>query len=57
MTLLSVLWQTMELYFSLIYKLQHFITIDQLVKGLEFRKMNSQYFFGTDKAVSKLKRV
>lgn len=43
--------------FQLNLYLQHFITIDQLVKGLEFRKMNSQYFFGTDKAVSKLKRV
>ena len=35
---------------------QHFITIDQLVKGLEFRKLNNQYFFGTPKAISFLKR-
>lgn len=36
---------------------QHFITIDQLVKGLEYRKLNNQYFFGTTKAISKLKRL
>lgn len=37
--------------------MQHFITISQLVKGLEYRKLNSQYFFGTPKSVSKLKRL
>lgn len=36
---------------------QHFITIDQLVKGLEYRKLSNQYFFGTTKAISKLKRL
>lgn len=36
---------------------QHFITIEQLVKGLEYRKLNNQYFFGTKRAISKLKRL
>lgn len=34
-----------------------FITIEELVKRLEFKKLNSQYFFGTEKAISKLKRI
>ena len=37
--------------------MQHFITIEQLVKGLEYKKLNNQYFFGTDKAIAKLKRL
>lgn len=37
--------------------MQHFITIEQLVKGLEYKRLNNQYFFGTDKAISKLKRI
>lgn len=37
--------------------MQHLITIEQLVKGLEYRKLNNQYFFGTDKAISRLKRL
>ena len=36
---------------------QHIITIDQLVEGLTYRKLNSQYFFGTELAISKLKRL
>lgn len=40
------------------YKLMlHFITIEELVKRLEYKKLNSQYFFGTEKAISKLKRI
>lgn len=34
----------------------HFITIEELVKRLEYKKLNSQYFFGTEKAIAKLKR-
>lgn len=37
--------------------MQHFITIEQLVRGLEYKRLNNQYFFGTDKAISKLKRI
>lgn len=36
---------------------QHLITIEQLVQGLTYKKLNSQYFFGTEKAISKLKRL
>lgn len=34
-----------------------FITIEELVGRLEFKKLNSQYFFGTERAISKLRRV
>ncbi len=37
--------------------MMHFITIEELVKRLEFKKLNCQYFFGTEKAISKLKRL
>ncbi len=37
--------------------MQHFITIGELVRRLEFKKLNSQYFFGTEKAISKLHRL
>ena len=37
--------------------MMHFITIEELVKRLEFKKLNSQYFFGTELAISKLKRL
>lgn len=37
--------------------MQHFITIEELVGRLEFKKLNSQYFFGTKKAISKLQRL
>lgn len=36
---------------------QHIITVEQLVEGLTYRKLNSQYFFGTQLAISKLKRL
>lgn len=36
---------------------QHIITIEQLVEGLTYRNLNSQYFFGTELAISKLKRL
>lgn len=36
---------------------QHLITIEQLVQGLTFRKLNNQYFFGTERAISKLIRL
>ena len=37
--------------------MQHFITIDQLVQGLTYKKLNRQYFFGTEKAIAKLRRI
>ena len=37
--------------------MMHFITIEELVKRLEFKKLNSQYFFGTELAISNLKRL
>lgn len=36
---------------------QHIITVEQLVEGLTYRKLNSQYFFGTQLAISKLKKL
>lgn len=37
--------------------MQKIITLDQLVSELEYRKLNNQYFFGTQKAISKLNRI
>jgi hypothetical protein len=36
---------------------QHLITLEQLVQGLRYRRLNRQYYFGTSLAISKLKRV
>lgn len=36
---------------------QHLITVEQLVESLTYRRLNSQYFFGTERAISKLKRL
>lgn len=36
---------------------QHIITIEQLVEGLTYKKLNGQYYFGTELAISKLKRL
>lgn len=36
---------------------QHLITLDQLVEQLTYRKLNRQYYFGTDAAIKLLKRV
>lgn len=36
---------------------QRIITVEQLVEGLTYRKLNRQYFFGTRLAISKLKRL
>lgn len=36
---------------------QHIITVEQLVEGLAYRRLNSQYYFGTERAISKLKRL
>ncbi len=36
---------------------QHLITLDQLVQGLRYRRLNRQYYFGTPLAISKLKRL
>lgn len=32
-------------------------TLEELARELEYKDLNSQYFFGTEKAVSLLKRV
>ena len=37
--------------------MQKIITLDQLVSELEYRKLNNQYFFGTEKALLNLKRL
>lgn len=34
---------------------QHIIDMPTLVRELSYKKLNSQYFFGTEKAISKLK--
>ncbi len=36
---------------------QHLITLDQLVQGLRYRRLNRQYYFGSQLAISKLKRL
>ena len=36
---------------------QHLISIEQLVKELTYRRLNSQYLFATELAVSKLIRL
>ncbi len=33
------------------------LTIDELAKELEYRKLNNQYFFGTEKAIKLLKKL
>ena len=32
-------------------------TLDDLAKELEYKKLNSQYYFGTQKAINLLKRI
>lgn len=36
---------------------QHLITVEQLVESLTYRRLNSQYFFGTERAISKLRKL
>lgn len=33
------------------------LTIDELAKELEYRKLNNQYFFGTEKSIKLLRRL
>ena len=33
------------------------IGLPQLIEGLRFRELNNQYYFGTDRAVAKLKKI
>lgn len=42
--------------FQLDRYLEGIITIDELVKQLTYRKLNRQYFFGTEKAINLLSR-
>ena len=37
--------------------MQKLITLDQLVRELTFKRLNRQYFFGTENAIQTLKRV
>ena len=37
--------------------MQHLITLDTLVGELTYKKMNNQFFFGTEKAISLLRRI
>ena len=43
--------------FQLNLYMQHFITIEALVKELTYRQLNNQYYFGTERAIQQLKRV
>ncbi len=43
--------------FQLNLYMQHLITIDTLVKELTYRKLNNQYYFGTECAIQQLRRV
>ena len=33
------------------------ITLSELARQLEYKKLNNQYFFGTERAIKKLKRI
>ena len=37
--------------------LQHLITLDDLVRELTYKKLNNQYFFGTEQSILTLKRI
>jgi hypothetical protein len=37
--------------------MQRLITLDTLIKELTFKRLNNQYYFGTEKSISKLQRV
>lgn len=37
--------------------MQRLITIEALVRELTYRKINRQYFFGTERAIKNLKRI
>lgn len=37
--------------------MQHLITLDKLVEELTYRRLNKQYFFGTEEAIKTLKRL
>lgn len=43
--------------FQLNLYMQHLITIEILVKELTYRQLNNQYYFGTERAIQKLRRV
>ena len=43
--------------FQLNLYIQRLITIDSLIEELTYKKLNNQYFFGTEKAIKLLKRV
>lgn len=43
--------------FQLERYLQGMISLDVLVEELTYRKLNRQYFFGSEAAISKLKRL
>jgi hypothetical protein len=43
--------------FQLNLYLQHLIDLDTLVEKLRFRKLNNQYYFGTERAIQKLERI
>ena len=37
--------------------MQHLITLDTLVRELTYKKLNNQFFFGTEKAIGLLRRI
>jgi hypothetical protein len=37
--------------------MQHIITMESLVKELTYKKLNRQFFFGTERAIKYLKRI
>lgn len=43
--------------FQLNLFLNHAISEDQLVEQLTYRRLNTQYFFGTERAISKLHKL
>ena len=43
--------------FQLERYMRHMITLDTLVKELTYRKLNRQYFFGTELSISKLRAL
>lgn len=43
--------------FQLNLYMQRLIDLDTLVEKLRFRKLNNQYYFGTERAIQKLQRI
>lgn len=55
--MLTFMKSTSTVVFQLDRYENNMITLDILVEELSYQKLNKQYFFGTEKAISKLIRL